>query len=140
MIISKTPLRISFFGGGTDYPDYIAKNGGAVLSTSINKYVYLTVNRISEISQHKYKVAYSKLEHCQSIDEVFHPSVRECLRFIEIKEGIEIHTMSDLPAQTGLGSSSSFTVGLLNALYAYKGKIIPALQLAQEAHAATFPR
>jgi len=133
MIISKTPLRISFFGGGTDYPDHIAKYGGAVLSTSINKYVYLTVNRISEISQHKYKVAYSKLEHCQSINEVFHPSVRECLRFLEIEDGIEIHTMSDLPAQTGLGSSSSFTVGLLNALYAYKGKIIPALQLAQEA-------
>jgi D-glycero-alpha-D-manno-heptose-7-phosphate kinase len=133
MVISKTPLRISFFGGGTDYPDHIKKYGGAVLSTSINKYVYLTVNKISDISQHKYKVSYSKLEHCQSINELIHPSVRECLRFIDIKEGIEIHTMSDLPAQTGLGSSSSFTVGLLNALHAYKGKMIPALQLAQQA-------
>ncbi len=132
MIISKTPLRISFFGGGTDYPDYVKKYGGAVLSTSINKYVYLTVNKISEISQYKYKVTYSKLEHCQSINELLHPSVRECLRFMEIEGGIEIHTISDLPAQTGLGSSSSFTVGLLNALYAYKGKLIPALQLAQE--------
>lgn len=133
MIISKTPLRISFFGGGTDYPDHVSKYGGAVLSTSINKYVYLTVNRISEISQHKYKVTYSKLEHGQSIDELLHPSVRECLRFMGIEEGIEIHTMSDLPAQTGLGSSSSFTVGLLNALYAYKGKMIPNLKLAHEA-------
>ena len=132
MIISKTPLRISFFGGGTDYPDHVNKYGGAVLSTSITKYVYLTVNKISEISQHKYKVSYSKLEHCQSIDELNHPSVRECLRFMGIEGGIEIHTISDLPAQTGLGSSSSFTVGLLNALYAYKGKMIPALQLAQE--------
>ncbi|MES1220519.1 MAG: kinase [Bacteroidota bacterium] len=132
MIISKTPLRISFFGGGTDYPDYINKYGGAVLSTSINKYVYVTVNKISEISQHRYKVTYSKLEQCQAINELNHPSVRECLRFMEIENGIEIHTMSDLPAQTGLGSSSSFTVGLLNALYAHKGKMIPALQLAQE--------
>lgn len=133
MIISKTPLRISFFGGGTDYPDHVTKYGGAVISTSINKYVYLTVNRISEISQYKYKVAYSKLEHCQSLDELVHPSVRECLRFMNVNEGIEIHTVSDLPAQTGLGSSSSFTVGLLNALYAYKSQIISPLRLAQEA-------
>jgi len=133
MVISKTPLRISFFGGGTDYPDHVNKYGGAVLSTSINKYIYVTVNRISEISQYKYKVTYSKLEHCQFLDELIHPSVRECLRFMEIQEGIEIHTMSDLPAQTGLGSSSSFTVGLLNALYAYKGKTVPALKLAQDA-------
>src|SRR5258705_13113197 len=98
MIISKTPLRISFFGGGTDYPDYVCKHGGAVLSTSINKYIYVTVNRISEISEHKYKITYSKLEHCQSINELLHPSVRECLRFTDIAEGIEIHTMSDLPA------------------------------------------
>lgn len=133
MVISKTPLRISFFGGGTDYPDHIIKHGGAVLSTSINKYVYLTVNKLSEISKYRYKVTYSKLEQCQVIDEIIHPSVRECLRYMEIQDGIEIHTVSDLPAQTGLGSSSSFTVGLLNALYAYKGKMIPALKLAYEA-------
>lgn len=133
MVISKTPLRISFFGGGTDYPDHVRQFGGAVLSTSINKYVYLTVNKISEISQYKYKVTYSKLEHCQSLDELHHPSVRACLRFMDLTEGIEIHTMSDLPAQTGLGSSSSFTVGLLNALYGYKGKVMPALDLAHEA-------
>ena len=133
MVISKTPLRISFFGGGTDYSDHVCKYGGAVLSTSINKYIYVTVNKISDISEHKYKVTYSKLEHCQEINQLVHPSVRECLRFTDIKEGIEIHTMSDLPAQTGLGSSSSFTVGLLNALYAYEGKMVPALKLAQDA-------
>jgi D-glycero-alpha-D-manno-heptose-7-phosphate kinase len=133
MIISKTPLRISFFGGGTDYPDYVKNHGGAVLSTSIDKYVYLTVNKISEISPYKYKLTYSKLEQCQSIDDLVHPSVRECLRHMQIQEGIEIHTVSDLPAQTGLGSSSSFTVGLLNALNAYKGKLIPSIKLALEA-------
>ena len=133
MVISKTPLRISFFGGGTDYPDYVQKYGGAVLSTSINKYVYLTVNKISEISQYKFKVSYSKLEHCQCVSDLLHPSVRECLRFMEINEGIEIHTVADLPAQTGLGSSSSFTVGLLNALYAYRGKMIAPLKLAKDA-------
>lgn len=133
MVISKTPLRISFFGGGTDYPDHVCTYGGAVLSTSINKYIYVTVNKISDISEHKYKVTYSKLEHCQDLDELVHPSVRECLRFTNVKEGIEVHTMSDLPAQTGLGSSSSFTVGLLNALYAYQGKMVPALKLAQDA-------
>lgn len=133
MVISKTPLRISFFGGGTDYPDHVMKYGGAVLSTTITKYIYVTVNKISDISPYKYKLTYSKLEHCQSINELIHPSVRECLRFTNIKEGIEIHTMSDLPAQTGLGSSSSFTVGLLNSLYAYKGKMVPPLRLAQDA-------
>lgn len=133
MVISKTPLRISFFGGGTDYPDHVHKHGGAVLSTSINKYVYLTVNKLSEISKYKYKVTYSKLEQCQTIDEIIHPSVRECLRYMQIQDGIEVHTVSDLPAQTGLGSSSSFTVGLLNALYAYKGKMVPSLKLAYEA-------
>lgn len=133
MIISKTPLRISFFGGGTDYPDYFKKYGGAVLSTSINKYVYITVNKLSLISAHNYKVTYSRLEQCQLLDEIIHPSVRECLRYIDIKEGIEIHTISDLPAQTGLGSSSSFTVGLLNALHAYQGKIVRPIDLANEA-------
>jgi D-glycero-alpha-D-manno-heptose-7-phosphate kinase len=133
MVISKTPLRISFFGGGTDYPDHVRKYGGAVLSTSINKYIYVTVNKISDISVHKYKVTYSRLEHCQTINELIHPSVRECLRFKEIEDGMEIHIMSDLPAQTGLGSSSSFTVGLLNALYAYTGKMVPALRLAKDA-------
>lgn len=133
MIISKTPLRISFFGGGTDYPDYFKKHGGAVLSTSIDKYVYITVNQLSLISEYKYKATYSKVEHCQNINELIHPSIRECLRFLEIHDGIEVHAISDLPAKTGLGSSSTFTVGLLNALYAYKNQVIPSIKLAQEA-------
>lgn len=133
MIISKTPLRISFFGGGTDYPDYFKHHGGAVLSTSIDKYVYITVNQLSLISEYKYKATYSKVEHCQVIDEIVHPSIRECLRFLEIHDGIEIHAISDLPAKTGLGSSSTFTVGLLNALYAYKNQVIPSVKLAHEA-------
>lgn len=133
MIISKTPLRISFFGGGTDYPDYYKQFGGAVLSTSIDKYVYINLNKLSLISEHKFKATYSKVEHCQSIDEIIHPSIRECLRFSNIKEGIEIHTISDLPAKTGLGSSSSFTVGLLNALNAYHQKNISSIKLAEDA-------
>lgn len=133
MIISKTPLRISFFGGGTDYPDYIKNNGGMVLSTSIDKYVFITANRLSAITEHKYKVTYSQVEICENVKEIVHPSVRESIGFMDIKEGIEVHTISDLPAKTGLGSSSSFTVGLLNALYGYKGKMVSPLRLAEEA-------
>ncbi|MDX2188980.1 MAG: hypothetical protein SFY32_03880 [Bacteroidota bacterium] len=133
MIISKTPLRISFFGGGTDYPDYFKQYGGAVLSTSINKYVYISVNQISAISEYKYKNTYSKVEQVQTIDEIIHPSVRECLRYMKINDGLEVHTISDLPAKTGLGSSSSFTVGLLNALHEYQNTKRTALELAKEA-------
>lgn len=133
MIISKTPLRISFFGGGTDYPDYFKQYGGAVLSTSIDKYVYITVNQLSLISEYKYKATYSKVEHCQQIDEILHPSIRECIRFMELNDGIEIHAISDIPAKTGLGSSSTFTVGLLNALYAYKNQVASNIRLANEA-------
>lgn len=133
MIISKTPLRISFFGGGTDYPDYFKQHGGAVLSTSIDKYVYITVNQPSLISEHRYKATYSKVEHCQTIDEIVHPSIRECLKYLGIVDGIEVHSISDLPAKTGLGSSSTFTVGLLNALYAYRHQVKSSISLAQEA-------
>ncbi|HQW46893.1 MAG TPA: hypothetical protein PLZ98_07445 [Chitinophagaceae bacterium] len=133
MVISKTPLRISFFGGGTDYPDYFTHHGGAVLSTTIDKYVYITVNQLSLISEYKYKATYSKVELCHKIEEIVHPSIRECIRYLDVLDGIEVHTISDLPAKTGLGSSSTFTVGLLNALHAYKNHAIPSLKLAQEA-------
>lgn len=133
MIISKTPLRISFFGGGTDYPDYYKQFGGAVLSTSIDKYIYITVNNLSVISEYKYKNTYSKVEYCNEINEIKHPSIRESLRFMEVFNGIEIHTVSDLPAKTGLGSSSSFTVGLLNALYAHKNQYRKPIDLALDA-------
>lgn len=133
MIISKTPVRLSFFGGGTDYPDYFLKHGGAVLSTTINKYIFITVKAFKGISEFKYKINYSKLEECNDIGEIKHPVVRACLNFLNIQDGLEIHVISDLPARTGIGSSSSFTVGLLNVLYALKGKMVSNEQLANEA-------
>jgi D-glycero-alpha-D-manno-heptose-7-phosphate kinase len=133
MIISMTPLRVSFFGGGTDYPDYFMEHGGAVLATAIDKYVYLMVSPLTRFSDHKFRISYSITELCHSVDEIKHPSVRECLRFMGIEGGLEINVASDLPARTGLGSSSSFTVGLLHALHAYKGQQVSPQQLAEEA-------
>lgn len=133
MIISRTPVRISFFGGGTDYPDYYLKNGGIVLGTTINKYTYVSVNTLSPFFDHKIRIGYSKTELVKKIDEIDHPSIRECLKFHQIEDNLDIHIFSDLPAKTGLGSSSSFTVGFLNALYALKGKKIPKQKLAEEA-------
>ncbi len=128
-----TPLRVSFFGGGTDYPDYFMQHGGAVLATAIDKYVYLMVSPLTRFSDHKFRISYSITELCHSVDEIKHPSVRECLRFMGIDGGLEINVASDLPARTGLGSSSSFTVGLLHALHAYKGQQVSPQQLAEEA-------
>ena len=133
MIISKTPVRISFFGGGTDYPEYFNEYGGCVLSTTINKYVYITINKIGGLLDDKYRIAYKKIELCNSIAEIEHPSVRETLRYLNIPDGLDINIFSDLPARTGLGSSSSFTVGLLNALYAYEGKVKSKMDYAKEA-------
>jgi len=133
MIISKTPVRISFFGGGTDYPEYFNEFGGCVLSTTIDKYVYITINKIGGLLDEKYRIAYKKVELCNSIDAIEHPSVRETLRYMNIEDGLDINIFSDLPARTGLGSSSSFTVGLLNALYAYQGKVKSQIEYAKEA-------
>lgn len=133
MIISKTPVRISFFGGGTDYPEYFNEFGGCVLSTTIDKYVYVTINSIGGLMDEKYRIAYKKVELCNTIDEIQHPSVRETLRYMGIDEGLDINIFSDLPARTGLGSSSSFTVGLLNGLYAYQSKIKSQIEYAKEA-------
>lgn len=133
MIISKTPVRISFFGGGTDYPEYFNEFGGCVLSTTIDKYVYITINKIGGLLDENYRIAYKKVELCHSIDSIEHPSVRETLRYLKIMDGLDINIFSDLPARTGLGSSSSFTVGLLNALYAYEGKVKSKLDYAKEA-------
>jgi len=133
MIISRTPFRISFFGGGTDYPVWYNENGGAVLATSINKYCYITCRYLPPFFEHKYRIVYSKTEQTQNISEIQHPSVKETLNFMGIEHGVEIHHDADLPARTGLGSSSAFTVGLLNALYALKGKMVTKRQLALEA-------
>jgi D-glycero-alpha-D-manno-heptose-7-phosphate kinase len=133
MIISRTPFRISFFGGGTDYPVWYREHGGAVLATSIDKYCYISCRYLPPFFEHKSRIAYSKIETVQSVDEVAHPSARETLKFMGIEEGVEIHHDADLPARTGLGSSSSFTVGLLHALYALKQRMPTKMQLALEA-------
>jgi len=133
MIISRTPFRISFFGGGTDYPIWYRKHGGAVLAASINKYCYINVRYLPPFFDHNHRVRYSIREEVQNISEIKHPSARECLAFLNFDRGVEIQHNSDLPAGIGIGSSSSFTVGLLNALYALKGKMTTKRQLALEA-------
>lgn len=132
MIISRTPFRISFFGGGSDYPAWYRVHGGQVLATTINKYCYLTCRHLPPFFEHRIRVVYSKIEDCQTLDEIQHPAAREVLRHVNIDRGIEIHTDGDLPARSGMGTSSSFTVGLLNALYALKGQMPSKQQLAVE--------
>lgn len=133
MIITKTPLRISFFGGGTDYPTWVREHGGAVLSTSINKYSYLYVQRLEPFFPYKTKVVWSRIEEVNGVDEIVHPSVRETLRFMNCNEGLSVHYNGDLPARSGMGSSSSFTVGLLHALYGLRGETPDKQKLAKEA-------
>lgn len=133
MIISKTPVRVSFLGGGTDYPDYYLEQGGAVLGSTIDKYVYLSVNRLSPFFDYRFRVAYSKLELVDAIEKIQHPSVKGCLKFKDVSERLDIHTFADLPARTGLGSSSAFTVGLLNALARLEGKTATKQELANDA-------
>lgn len=132
MVITRTPFRISFFGGGTDYPSWYKKNGGFVLATTIDKYCYLTVRYLPPFFDNKYRIVYNLVERCKKLDEIIHPAVREAIRFLKIKEGLEIHHDGDLPARSGLGSSSAFTVGLLHALYALKGHMINKQKLAKE--------
>lgn len=133
MIITKTPYRLSFFGGGTDYPDHYLVHGGAVLATSINKYCYISCRALPPFFDHKYRIAYSKIENANDISEIEHPSVHGVFKHLGITQGMEIHHDGDLPARSGLGSSSSFTVGLLKALYAHQGKITNNYNLALEA-------
>jgi len=124
MIISRTPHRISFFGGGTDYPSWYRDYGGKVLGVAIDKYCYITCRKLPPFFKHKHRIAYSKIETVTSIDEILHPAVRETLRYLTIECGLEIHHDSDIPARSGMGSSSAFTIGLLKVLYAFNGKII----------------
>jgi len=132
MIISRTPFRVSFFGGGTDYPAWYRKHGGAVLATTINKYCYISCRYLPPFFEHRTRVVYSNIESCQSIDEIKHPSVREVLRHLKIDRGVEIHHDGDLPARSGMGTSSAFTVGLMHALYALKGYMPNKQQLATD--------
>lgn len=133
MIISRTPFRISFAGGGTDLKDFYEKEYGTVISTTIDKYMFITVNSLSRFYNHKIRVSYSKTELVKNVEEINHPVVRKALKLVGIDGGIEITSMADIPSGTGLGSSSSFTVGLLNALYAFQGKSVSQERLAQEA-------
>ena len=133
MIISQTPFRISFFGGGTDYPAWYREHGGAVLTTTINKYCYIFTRWLPPFFNYTSRVVWSRIELVQTQEEIQHPVVREALRFLKIERGIELHHVADLPARTGLGSSSTFTVGLLHALQGLKGSMPSKMKLAQDA-------
>ncbi len=133
MIMTRAPLRISFFGGGTDYPQYFNEHGGEVLATAIDKYVYFTVSHLGDLFEHKIRVAYSKTELVHHADEIQHRAIREALRYLGLTSHVELNNIADLPARTGLGSSSAFMVCLLQALRAHIGKPVSALELAYEA-------
>jgi D-glycero-alpha-D-manno-heptose-7-phosphate kinase len=130
MIITRTPFRISFAGGGSDLEAYYSLEPGAVLSTAINQYMYVTVK---ERFGNTFRISYSKTELTDTREEIRHPIVRECLNLLQVQKGLEIISMADLPAQSGIGSSSSFTVGLLHALFALQGRLVSAEQLAKGA-------
>jgi len=134
MIITKTPLRMSFFGGGTDYPVWYREHGGAVLSTTIDKYCIITCRHLPPFFKHKIRLVWSQMEMVKHADEIVHPTAREIIKFLgAANDGLEIHHDADLPARSGLGSSSAFTVGLLHALYGLLEKEPTKMQLALEA-------
>jgi len=132
MIISRTPFRISFFGGGTDFPEFYRVHGGATLLTTIDQYCYITIHRLAPFFKYRFKASYARTETVQSAQEFKHPLIRECLTHLDIKEGLEIAHVADLPGRTGIGSSSSFTVGLLNVLHALRHDRVTAEDLAKE--------
>lgn len=133
MIITRTPLRISFFGGGTDYPVWYRQHSGAVLSTTIDKSCYITCRYLPPFFEYHSRISYSRVENVNNNGSIEHPSVRACLQFLEIYEGVEVHHIADLPARTGLGTSSAFTVGLLLGLYALKNEMRDKYALAMDA-------
>lgn len=133
MIVSRTPFRVSLFGGGTDYRTWFEQHGGSVLGFAINKYCYISVRQLPPFFEHRHRVVYSKVENVNEICEIQHPAVRAVLAEEKVEVGLEIHHDADLPARSGIGSSSAFTVGLLNALRALRGKMIAPSDLAREA-------
>jgi D-glycero-alpha-D-manno-heptose-7-phosphate kinase len=133
MIISRTPFRVSLFGGGTDLPQWYLRHGGAVIGGAIDKYCYISLRTLPPFFDHKHRIVYSAIELVDRIDDIRHPAVRAVLGEMKVEAGLEIHHDGDLPARSGLGSSSSFTVGLLNALHAYRGQMIGKQELALEA-------
>ena len=130
MIISRTPFRISFFGGGTDYPAWYEDHGGMVLNATINKYAYITVRELPPFFDYKYRIQYYLKEEVASLEEIKHPVVREATKLLNISKGLEIVHNADLPARSGLGSSSTFTVGMFHALYAMKNMMVTKRELA----------
>src|SRR4029079_2452461 len=133
MIITRTPFRMSFFGGGTDYPTWFREHGGAVLATALDKYCYISCRYLPPFFEHRSRLVYSKIETVQSNADIEHPAACGVLEYLCLKEGIEIHHDGDLPAKTGLGSSSAFTVGLLHAVKALQGVMPTRMGLAREA-------
>jgi D-glycero-alpha-D-manno-heptose-7-phosphate kinase len=134
MIIARAPLRVSFFGGGTDYPEYFLQEGGAVLASAIDKFSYITASRFfSRLFDYAIRISYRKVELARRLDEIEHNVYRECLRLCDLDCDVELHAVADLPAFSGLGSSSTFTVSLLHALHSFKGEFVTPLALAYEA-------
>lgn len=132
MIISKTPYRISFFGGGTDYPSWYKYNYGSCISTTIDKYVYLSLREIPNFFPHNYRISYSIVEEVKKISEIKHKAVRDILKYLNLKKNLEIHYDGDLPSKSGVGSSSSFVVGLLNCIYCFNKQIMGKNDLAKK--------
>ena len=130
MIISRTPYRVSLMGGSTDYREWFKHNPGAVLSTTIDKYCYVTARRLPPFFDHKTRAVWSQIENVRSNADIAHPAIRACLEFMEMEDGLEIHCDGDLPARSGIGSSASFTVGLLHALYGLKSQMVAKRTLA----------
>jgi D-glycero-alpha-D-manno-heptose-7-phosphate kinase len=133
MIISRTPFRVSFFGGGTDYTGWYREHGGAVLSTTIDKYCYISVRELPPFFEHRFRLVYSFVENVKELREIGHPAVRGVLEWLQVTKGLEIHHDGDLPARSGVGSSSAFTVGLINAMRALEGQHISKDTLANQA-------
>ena len=132
MIITKTPFRMSFFGGGTDFPDFYNKHGGSVISTTFDKYCYVNVRHLPRFFDYETQLVYSKMEYVQDVNKIEHPAIREAMKYLDMHE-LRISYDADLPARSGLGTSSSFAVGLLNAFYALKGKYADKVKLANDA-------
>ena len=133
MVITKTPYRVSFFGGGTDFPLWFRENGGSVISTAINQFCYVSVRRKPPFFPHKHRFVYSEMEDVNELKDIKHPAIKGVLQWLQWEEGLEIHHDGDLPARSGLGSSSAFTVGLLNAMYQLMGRATTLQQLAKDA-------
>ncbi len=133
MIISRTPFRISFFGGGTDYPQWYREHGGSVISATINKYSFITARHLPPFFDYRYRIRYYETEETTTVEDIRHPSARECLKLFDYENGLEIVHHADLPARSGLGSSSTFTVGLLNALAGLENQMLSKKELALRA-------